>query len=143
MAPSKDKCEFCQKAFYGKQKIITCCGPCGFRFHLECANITEEDYNYLIQDGISTYKCNNCVASCRKDRNDDTPVKSVSPKKLITPGWDLVLLTLEPRDNHILSVQLETLRLNGISTMEMTQSLIEMVTKLSEEVTMLKTTIQS
>ena len=138
MAPSRDPCEGCKKAFFGKQKFITCCGPCGTRFHLDCAKITEEDYNFLISSGVSTYKCESCVVNTRRERDDDTPVKSSTPTSRIRISPERELILPEQQRDDIHGVQLETIRLNGVATMEMVHSLCDAVSKLTKEITFLK-----
>ena len=108
MAPSRERCEGCKKTFFGKQKFIPCCEPCGSRFHLDCAKITEEDYNFLISSGVSTYKCESCIVYTQRERDDDTPVKSSSPtsRMRISPERELTLPEQQRDDIH--GVQLET-----------------------------------
>jgi hypothetical protein len=66
-----------------------------------------------------------CFETLRSQRNDDTPVKPRSlstsdlPKKIVSPKRALVLPPVFDSDNHeALSVQLETVRLNGVCTVD-------------------------
>ena len=145
MAASKDVCRICNKAFHGKQKSLKCCGPCATRFHLSCLQFNDAEYTYYMDSGVLTYKCAECVKLLRVQRNDDTPVKTRSasasdaPRKVVSPERSLVLPPVFDSDKfEALSVQVETVRLNGVCTMDLIKSLINMVSNLSEEVDHLK-----
>jgi hypothetical protein len=95
MAASKDVCNICNKAFHGKQKFLKCCGPCATLFHLSCLQISDAEYTYYMDSGVSTYKCAECVKLLRVQSNDDTPVKTHSasvpdvPRKVFSPERSL------------------------------------------------------
>jgi hypothetical protein len=57
-------------------------------------------------------------------------------KKVVSPGRDLILPEIANMES--ISVQLETLRLNGVCTNNLIENLIQMVSKLSEEVGLLR-----
>lgn len=61
MAPSKDFCGLCTHKFYGKQAFIRCGGDCKTRFHLKCLHIKEDDLPTMMKNGISMFKCNECL----------------------------------------------------------------------------------
>jgi hypothetical protein len=70
---------------------------------------------------------------------DDTPVKTRSsstsdlPKKVVSPERSLVLPPVMDTDRYeALCVQLETVRLNGACALDLKQSLIAEVNKLSD-----------
>ncbi|KDR13047.1 hypothetical protein L798_13280 [Zootermopsis nevadensis] len=94
--------------------------------------------------GKSSYKCSNCTSTGKFTRTNDTPVKqrsvslSDSTKKIISPERQPVLPCPDINSIDTLSVQLETVRLNRQTTIDMLQILVDMVGKLSEEVTLLK-----
>ena len=145
MAASKDVCKICNKAFHGKKKFLKCCGPCAIRFHLSCLQISDAEYAYYMDSGVSTYKCAECVKLLRVQRNDDTPVKTRSasasdvPRKVVSPDRSLVIPPVFESDKfEALSVQVETVRLNGVCTLYLIESLTDMVTKLCGEVDHLK-----
>jgi hypothetical protein len=92
-----------------------------------------------MDSGVSTFKL------LRVQRNDDTPVKTRSasasdaPRKVVSPERSLVLPPVFDSDKfEALSVQVETVRLNGVCAMDLMKSLINMVTHLSGEVEHLK-----
>jgi hypothetical protein len=98
-----------------------------------------------MDSGVSTYKCAECVKLLRVQRNDDTPVKTRSasasdvPRKVVSPESSLVLPPVFESDKfEALSVQVDTVRLNGVCTMDLIKSLTEIVTKLCGEVDHLK-----
>jgi hypothetical protein len=83
-------------------------------------HISDTEYRYYTNSGVSTYKCTTCVKVLRLQRGDDTPVKTRSsstsdlPKKVISPERSLVLLPVIDTDRYeALCMQLETVRLNG------------------------------
>jgi hypothetical protein len=78
-------------------------------------------------------------------RSDDTLVKTRSSstsdllKKVISPERSLVLPPVMDTDWYeALCVQLETVRLNGACALDLVQSLIVAVNKLSDDVSQLK-----
>jgi hypothetical protein len=110
MPASKDVCGLCNKGFYGKQKFIMCLGPCAFRYHLSCVNISEAEYSCYTIAGESTYKCISCIKNQRSLRCDDTPVKTrsvapapteaSSPVKVISPDRALELPPIFDGDKY-------------------------------------------
>jgi hypothetical protein len=71
-------------------------------------------------------------------RDEDTLIRSHRSastseigKKILSPERELILPPL--KDNDSLSVQPETVRLNGVCTKNMIKNLTEMILKLSEE----------
>jgi hypothetical protein len=77
--------------------------------------------------------------------SDDTPVKTRLsstldfPKKVISPERSLVLPPVMDTDRYeALCMQLETVRLNGACALDLIQSVITAVNKLSDDVTQLK-----
>jgi hypothetical protein len=75
--------------------------------------------------------CDSCVAAKEQSRVKDTTKETSS-----SSGMDNSASSDKDKDS--LSEKLEAVRLNGVCTMEMVKSLIEMVTKLSCEVQLLK-----
>jgi hypothetical protein len=76
-------------------------------------------------------------------RNEDTPTRTLRSastseleKKVVSPGRDLIIPEIANMES--ISVQLETLRLNSVCTNNLIESLIQMVSKLSEEVGLLR-----
>ena len=146
MTGSRDSCPVCSLKFHGRQRFISCCGPCETRFHLECLNMSDAEFDFLTNTGVSTYKCSKCQKASKCMRNDNTPVKGIaivnnkdsssSPKKVISPTRDLDLPPFRP--NETLAVQLETVRLNGINTNEQIKELSELVKSLFSEVKCLR-----
>ncbi|KAM7285627.1 PDZ domain-containing protein 8 [Ixodes scapularis] len=58
---SKDVCGSCSAPFYGRQQFLACSGTCRRRFHCKCINVVEGDYDLLMVNGVSSYKCSTCV----------------------------------------------------------------------------------
>jgi hypothetical protein len=97
---------------------------------------------FFTSAGKSSFKCVACTKLIRSTRNDDTPVKpqcSFSPsdatKKFIPPERELDLPELTSDES--LSVQIETVQLNGQTTINLVEKLLAMVTNLTAEVTKL------
>ncbi|PNF33116.1 hypothetical protein B7P43_G15514 [Cryptotermes secundus] len=125
---SKDVCLLCDKPFYGKQKCIRCC-VCELRFHCNCLKTNISECNVDAATGKSSFTCDNCVIG-----KEQSLVKNNTNK--ISSGLECSASTVG--DNDSLSRQLEAVRLDGECTMEMVKSLMDMVTKLSCEVQVLK-----
>ncbi|KAM7282307.1 putative nuclease HARBI1 isoform X1 [Ixodes scapularis] len=95
---SKDVCGRCTAPYYGRQQFFLCAGPCKRRFHCKCINVVEEDYEYLMADGMSSYKCPSCAKPLDKSGNkvsDDSAAilleeTELSPANVI-PGTDTSL----------------------------------------------------
>jgi hypothetical protein len=61
------------------------------------------------------------------------------PKKIVSPERALVLPPVFDSDKYeALSVQMETVRLNGVCTIDLIKTLLDTVHKLSEDVALLK-----
>lgn len=140
MPASKDLCPVCHAAFFGRQKFLKCAGSCGSRFHLECIHLGETEYNFFMDGGVSSYKCECCVSAAKGSRGDDTPVSSrkpVSPiKKVVSPTRELNLPSLPSVDS--LSVQVETVRLNSVNILDTVSDILEYVKSLQKEMLELK-----
>jgi hypothetical protein len=129
MAASKDSCPVCSNPFHGRQKYIMCCRPCSSSFHLNCLQFSETEYQFYTGSGVSTFKSASCVKALCLQRNDDTPVKTRSsstsdlPKKVISPERALALPPISDPDKYEApSVQLETVRLNGVCAIDLIKS---------------------
>lgn len=141
MAPSKDACPTCSGVFYGRQKFLKCVGPCGLRFHLDCINIGDAEYDIYTQSGSSSYKCLKCVSASKSSHGDNTPVRSSNGaawKKVISPTRELVLPNLSSSAAEGLSVQIETVRLNSVSLIDMVSDILEYVKSLQKDMCELK-----
>lgn len=143
MTASKDTCEVCKKAFYGKQKHIRCCGPCASRFHVNCLKMSEVEYSFLFSDGVSTYKCRKCVKALRGVSGVNTPpriLRSASAseiaKKVVSPVKEPILPDVGGYES--LAEKLEMVRLNGACTHNLVENLVQLVLKLSEDVQQLR-----
>jgi hypothetical protein len=93
--------------------------------------------------GSSSYKCEAWTKLLKTSRTDETPVQmqqllsaSDATKKMVSPERQLIFPPVCNKDS--ISVQIETVCLNGQSTIQMLVSLLGMVSKLTEEVTHLK-----
>jgi hypothetical protein len=100
--------------------------------------MSETEYSFFMSQGDSSYKCAECVKAILSSRHENTPIlglRSAStselPKKL-SPEMELILPTL--KDPESLSVQIETVRLNGANTNNLVENILQMVLKLTEEV---------
>ena len=131
---SKEHCLLCDKPFYGKQKSIRC-GVCDSRFHFNCVPNCSPEPSVSATTGKSSYKCANCIKQTGDAANEHSFCIS-NQKDAITT--DLLCSSSCNGDNDSLSVQLETLRTNGICTMEMVQSIVVMLSNLSSEVKQLR-----
>ncbi|KAJ4451761.1 hypothetical protein ANN_03233 [Periplaneta americana] len=145
MAPSKDVCLVCNLPFFGRQKFLKCAGPCGLRYHLDCLNIGEAEYDIYMQSGSSIFKCKKCVSAMKSTQGDNTPVRPTAPgekkvisptKKVVSPSRDLNLPSLPSVDS--LSVQVETVRLNSMNILDTVSDILEYVKSLQKEMIELK-----
>jgi hypothetical protein len=84
----------------------------------------------------SAFTCDSCTNSLGLC-NDKTLVESLQSQ---SPSYEGALSCPSPNSEYVSSVtsQLETLRINGQSTIELIQTLADMVSKLSNEVACLK-----
>ncbi|KAJ4434324.1 hypothetical protein ANN_22881 [Periplaneta americana] len=91
-------------------QFLKCAGPCGLRYHLDCLNIGEAEYDIYMQSGSSTFKCNKCVSAIKSTQGDNTPVRPSAPgeKKVISPTRELVYSNLTPLSKDALADQIET-----------------------------------
>jgi hypothetical protein len=83
-------------------------------------------YYYHTDSEASTYKHASCVKTLRFQKNEDTPVKARSSsisdlhKIIVSPERTLVLPPVFDSDRYeMLSVRLETARLNGVCTIDL------------------------
>ncbi|KAJ4447802.1 hypothetical protein ANN_09810 [Periplaneta americana] len=79
------------------QKFLKCVGPCGLRFHLDCLNMSEVEYDFFMKGGISSFKCDECTSAAKAVHGDNTPVKPTkkTDKKIISPTRELELPNLQ------------------------------------------------
>jgi hypothetical protein len=98
---TREVCRLCDKLIYGKQKCIRR-RECELLFHGTCMS----ECNVDADTGKSTYACDSCVSS-------KEPAKVNNVESLSESSASPV------RYNNSLSVQIEAVRLNGVSTMEM------------------------
>jgi hypothetical protein len=145
MAGSKELCLICAKPFYGKQKT-TRCGGCELHFHSACLQISDTEQVFYTSTGKSTFQCEACTKLLCSTGNDDTPVRpqrslsasdatcSISDggKKIISPERELLLPELSNKES--LSVQLEAVRLNGVTVKGMIENLVLMASTLTAEI---------
>ncbi|XP_023703785.1 uncharacterized protein LOC111862535 [Cryptotermes secundus] len=131
---SKEHCRLCEKPFYGKQKSIHC-GVCDSRFHCNCVPNCSPEPGVSATTGKSSYKCDNCN-KLTGDAANELSFCNKNQKEAITAELQCTASCIG--DKNSLSVQLETLRTNGICTMEMVQSIIVMLSNLSSEVQQLR-----
>jgi hypothetical protein len=122
-------------------KFIECCGPCEFRFHVNCLQFSEKEYAYYTVAGVPTYRGDAYAKSFRSQRNDDTPVKRPSsstsdlPEKSCLSRQGISFAPVFDSDKYeALSVQLKTGRHNGIFTTDLIKSISDTVHKFSEDV---------
>ena len=142
MAASNELCSVCEKPFCGKQKRVRC-GICDLHLRCSCVEISESGQVFFTSTGKSSCKCVACKKHLRSTRNSDTPDKpqrslsvSNATKKVISPESRLNLPELT--SNEYLRVQIETVRLNGQTTVNLVEKLLAVVTKLTAEVTQLR-----
>ncbi|PNF33451.1 hypothetical protein B7P43_G03353 [Cryptotermes secundus] len=135
---SKDHCRLCEKPFYGKQKSIRC-GERDSRFHCKflpnCVPEPSVSATTVQTTGKSAYKCDSCIKLTGDAANEHSLCKS-NQKEAISAEMQCTPSCI--RDKDSLSVQLETLRTNGVCTMEMVQSIVVMLSNLSSEVQQLR-----
>ncbi|RZF39192.1 hypothetical protein LSTR_LSTR014840, partial [Laodelphax striatellus] len=79
MAPSKEKCNICNKSMYGRQEIIQC-EICAFKHHVLCLEFSEEELNFFKDSG---FKCQACMSK-KSLVNDSTPVRPLSAGHSLT-----------------------------------------------------------
>jgi hypothetical protein len=103
--------------------------------------ISDTEFAIYTASGRSSYKCEACIKLLK--RTEETPSKmqwslsvSDATKKVVSPERQLILSPVCSKDS--ISAQIETVCLNGQSTVQVLESLLVMVSKLTEEVTHLK-----
>ncbi|KAJ4433162.1 hypothetical protein ANN_15419 [Periplaneta americana] len=144
-----DKCKF---PFFREilnitepQKFLKCAGPCGLRYHLDCLNVGEAEYDIYMQSGSYIFKCKKCVSAMKSTQGDNTPVRPTAPgekkvisptKKVVSPSRDLNLPSLPSVDS--LSFQVETVRLNSVNILDTVSDILEYVKSLQKEMIELK-----
>jgi hypothetical protein len=104
-----------------------------------CLQIGEAEQATVAATGESVYKCNACAKSLGSSSNGKAPVKS--PESLSHhDGATSCASPNEEASSLIISVstQLEAVRLNGQCTIQLVESLRDMVSKLTKEITHLK-----
>jgi hypothetical protein len=87
--------------------------------------------NVSASTGKSAYKCENCRKLARDTANEHS-VDNSNRKEVLSAEIECTASRTGYTDS--LSLQLEAIRANGICTMEMVQSLLVMVSKLSSKV---------
>jgi hypothetical protein len=132
MGASRDTCPVCVKPFYGKQKSVRC-GTCYIRFHSVCVQLGEADQATVTVADESAFTCDSCVTSLSSSNTKD--LASSTGSVSLPPEGD----QSRPSSNteyviSTVSTQLEDVRLNGQSTLHLIESLVGMVSKLTEEV---------
>jgi hypothetical protein len=139
---SKQLCTICDKPVYEKQKSIRC-AVCDQRFHHSCLKVNDSDLMFCTSSGQFSVKCETCSRLQRATRNDDTLVRpqgsvpaSEASKSVISPEHELLLPELASTES--LSVQIETVRFNGQTTITLVEKLVSMVSDLTSEVVHLK-----
>jgi hypothetical protein len=129
---SKDLCVVCVKPFYGKQKFLLCY-ECDVRSHCSCLQADVTELNGSASTGKSTYRCDSCKKLKTDAAKDHSNTMSDLPGGLSTHGSPT-----NSGDYNSLNVQLQAIRANGICTMEMVRSLVDIVSTLSSEVHQLR-----
>ena len=118
------------------------CGTCDLHFRSSCIEISDIGQVFLTSTGKSSRKrvARKKQRSTRKNNTPDKPQRSSSAsdaaKKVIFPERQLNLSELT--SNESLSVQIETLRIAGQTTINLVEKLLAMVTNLTAEVTQLR-----
>jgi hypothetical protein len=142
MAASKELRSVCEKVLLGKQKTISC-GVYDLRFHCSRVQHNECDRAFFTPNKKSSYKCVVRTTLLIYTRNDETPVKhdrslsaSDAIKNVIPLERQLNLPELTSNESP--SVQTETVRLNGQTTINLVEKLLAMTTNLTFEVSQLK-----
>ena len=146
MAANKELCAICAKPLYGKQIIR--CGTSDLRFHCACSQVSDTELVFYTSSGKSTYQCKTFAKIHLSTRNDDTPVrdhhsasddsvyKADGAENVLSPERELLLPEFSSRES--LSVQLETVTLNGVTAMGMIENLISVDSTLTKEVAQLR-----
>lgn len=130
MVASHDAFPFC-----GKQKFVRC-GVCDIGIHWVCLQLSEADQATITETVKSAFKRDACARTFGPTSNDRAPAKS--PGSLSYEG----ATSRAPPNKEVfsptvssVSTELEAVTLNTIRLIE---SLVDMVSKLTEDVTNLK-----
>ncbi|XP_033608317.1 uncharacterized protein LOC117282512 [Cryptotermes secundus] len=137
MVASRDACPLCDKPFYGKQKFIRC-GVCEVRSHCACLQLGEAEKATLTAEGESVYKCNACANSSGIDMDPTNSPGSPSNEGANEGATSCASSNREVSPLISVSNQLEAIRHNGQCTVQLIESLVDMVTNLAKEVAHLK-----
>jgi hypothetical protein len=136
MVTSWDTCPLCDNPFYGKQKLVRC-GAYEVRIHCVCLQLGEAEQAAISATGESVYRCDVCAKSLGSSSSVKAPSKSL--ESLHHHGATSCASSNEEAFSLIpVSTQLEAVRNNGQCTIDLVQSLINMVTNLTKEVIDLK-----
>lgn len=101
MKPKPKKvCGKCAQAFTARQQFLLRSGPCASRFHCRCINITGDEYENLMEGGISSYKCNSCSKRSDADGYASTFTGAVSDEM----NEDLEILAPDHDIRHLLEL---------------------------------------
>jgi hypothetical protein len=122
------------KSRFTEKKLIRC-GECDLHFHCNYLQTGVTETNVSASTSKSTYKCDSCN-KLTGDTNEHSIARSNQKERL--PTEIQCSASCIGDNNDSLSVQLEAVRTNGICTMELVQSLVVMVSKLSSEVQQLR-----
>jgi hypothetical protein len=87
------------------------------KVHLSCLQVSDTEYTFYMANYESPYKCGACVKQLRPVSDENTPIRSLRFVSIVSPDRELILPPL--KDNILLIVQLETVRLYGVCTENM------------------------
>ncbi|PNF42410.1 hypothetical protein B7P43_G18382 [Cryptotermes secundus] len=136
MGVSRDTCSICVKPFYGKQKSVRC-GTCDVRFHSVCVQLGEADQPTVMVAGESAFTCDACTTSLSSSNTKD--LASSTGSTYMPPESDKPHPSLNTEYAiSTVSTQLKAVHQNGQSMLHLIESLVGIVSKLSEEVAYLK-----
>jgi hypothetical protein len=124
------------KPFYGKQKFVRC-GASEIGIHCVCLQLGEAEQATISATGESVYKCDACAKLLSSSSNVKSPAKP--PESLLRHGATICASSNEETSLlNSVSSQLEAIRNSGQCTIDLTQSLVNMVINLTKEVTDIK-----
>jgi len=147
MVASKEMCSVGKKALLRKQKTMRF-GVYDMRFQCSRVQNNESDKAFFTPTKKSSYKCVPRTKLLRSTRNNETSFKhhrSLSASdaiKKVTPARRQLNLP-ELTSNESLSVQTETVRLNGQTTINLVEKLLAMTTNLTPRLLNLRLTTLS
>jgi hypothetical protein len=133
----RDACPVSDKPFYGKQKFVLW-GACDIRIHCVCLQHGEAEQATLSATGESAYQCDSCAKSSGSSGIDMAPAKSPDSLRHHEGATSCASSNEEASSLNSVSTQLEAIRNNGKCTVDLVQSLVNMVTNLTKEFTDLK-----